>query len=425
MKICMFTNTYLPHVGGVAKSVALFSEDLISLGHKVLVIAPTFAEEMTETRPEGIQRVPAIQHFNGSDFSARIALPFLISNKIREFRPDIIHSHHPYLLGDAALRVARRNNIPMIFTHHTRYEEYMHYVSLESEQMKKFVINLSTEYANLCDGVIAPSRSIREIIRGRGVSVPIKEIPTGVDIDLFRKGEGKRFRHNFNISGKEPVIGHVGRLAPEKNIPYLARAVSLYLKNNKGVFVVVGDGDSRQTILDIFNEKDLSDRLIMTGVKNGSELVDAYNAMDLFVFASKSETQGMVLIEAMAAETPVIALDAPGVREVIMDGKNGRLLPAESSEREFAEAMAQSMKNRELPKKFIRHAGQTAEDFSRRKSVEKLLRFYKIASKNHPPREWNENSFVPWDKLLRSIAAEWELISEKASALINTIASET
>src|SRR6056297_152071 len=99
----MFTNTYYPHVGGVARSVRFFSEDLRKMGHKVLIIAPTFEgyDEKSEDQ-EKILRVPAIQNFNGSDFSVRIALPFLIDEKIDEFQPDIIHSNHPFLLGDAA-----------------------------------------------------------------------------------------------------------------------------------------------------------------------------------------------------------------------------------------------------------------------------------------------------------------------------------
>ncbi|MFO7964352.1 MAG: glycosyltransferase [Desulfobacterales bacterium] len=420
MNICMFTNTYLPHVGGVAKSVSMFSEDLMRLGHNVLVIAPTFAGKMLENRPEEIKRVPAIQNFNGSDFSARIALPFLLSTTINEFRPDIIHSHHPYLLGDAALRTARRHDIPLIFTHHTRYEEYTHYVSMDSQQMRKFVITLSTNYANLCNRVIAPSRSIRDLLKKRGVLIPVVEIPTGVDIDFYSKGDSGRFRRHYTIPEDMPIIGHVGRLAPEKNIPFLARAVSIFLEKNDGVFLVVGGGESKKTVLDIFRKKGMAHRLIMTGVRNGLELVDAYSAMDLFVFASRSETQGMVLIEAMAAETPVVALSASGVREVMSDRENGRLLDPESSEIQFAEAMEELAECGNLKHLFKRNAARTAQHFSRNTCAEKLADLYESASEEHFRYEPDSNLFASWDKLLRAISVEWDLIAEKTTALITS-----
>jgi len=220
MNICMFTNTYLPHVGGVARSVAFFTEDLRKRGHRVLVVSPTFPHDDALTgqeEEEDVLRVPAIQNFNGSDFSVRIPLPFLVDQKIDDFKPDVIHSHHPFLLGDTAVRAAYRRNLPLIFTHHTLYEKYTHYVSLDSEVMKRLAVHLTTEYANLCTRVVAPSRSIADLIAERGVIPPIAVIPTGVDIDYFRSGKGADFRRLHHIPLDAPVIGHLGRLAPEKN----------------------------------------------------------------------------------------------------------------------------------------------------------------------------------------------------------------
>src|SRR3989339_50554 len=136
MKICMFTNTYLPHVGGVARSVNSFATELRNRGNEVLVIAPVFpGYEAHDSEETDIIRVPAIQQFNGSDFSLSIPVPFFIDERIDAFDPDIIHSHHPYLLGDAALRAARRRRLPLVFTHHTLYERYVHYVPGQFEKM--------------------------------------------------------------------------------------------------------------------------------------------------------------------------------------------------------------------------------------------------------------------------------------------------
>ena len=142
MKIAMFTNTYLPHVGGVARSVKTLEDGCRARGHRVKVIAPDF--DGAEKSPD-VLRVPAIQHFNGSDFCVRLPVPNIIREFVEEFKPDIIHSHHPFLLGDAALREARKLHVPILFTHHTLYERYTHYMPLDSPALKRVAIQMATE----------------------------------------------------------------------------------------------------------------------------------------------------------------------------------------------------------------------------------------------------------------------------------------
>jgi len=176
MNICMLTNTYLPHVGGVARSVSTFAEEFRKRGHNVLVVAPNFPGKKLPRRAEAIvERVAAIQNFNGSDFAVRLPLAAALSDRIDAFRADIIHAHHPFLLGETALRLAANRNVPVVFTHHTRYEDYTHYVGKDSPTLRHAAINLSTEFANLCDGVIAPSESIARLIAKRGVEVPVPD----------------------------------------------------------------------------------------------------------------------------------------------------------------------------------------------------------------------------------------------------------
>lgn len=425
MNICMFTNTFLPHVGGVARSVAAFASDLHHRGHRVLVVAPTFAgDDEEEIEGVDVHRVPAIQNVNGSDFSVRIALPFVINEAIDAFAPDLIHSHHPFLLGDAALRAARRRKRPLIFTHHTLYERYTHYVPLDSPQMKRFVIHLSTEYANLCNAVVAPSRSVADLIRKRGVQTHVEEIPTGVDMAFFASGEGVRFRRAHGIPDDVPVIGHVGRLAPEKNLGYLAEAVARCLKQHDEVrFVLVGDGPSREEIRKDFEARELGSRLIAPGARTGPDLADAYAAMDLFAFSSTSETQGMVLAEAMAAQTPVVALDASGSREVVRDGENGRLLCADASPEDFARALAGLLENPASLDRARTQALETAQGFSRENCAERLESLYSRVLRNkmrppHLPPESHDHD--PWEGLLAALRAEWDLISQKTTAAVST-----
>jgi len=420
----MFNNTYYPHVGGVARSVRFFSEDLRKMGHKVLIIAPTFEgyDEKSEDQ-EKILRVPAIQNFNGSDFSVRIALPFLIDEKIDEFQPDIIHSNHPFLLGDAALRAAHRRELPIVFTHHTRYEDYTHYVPLDSELLKKYVINLATEYANYCTGVIAPSGSIRQLISNRGVKTPIKVIPTGVDMEFLSQGNGEDYRSKIGLPDDTFGIGHVGRLAPEKNLAFLARSAAAFLKEKeKAVFMIAGSGPDESSIQQIFKEKNIVDKLVMPGTVKGKELSDFYNAMNIFVFASKTETQGMVLTEAMAAGKPVVALEASGVRDVMIDGENGYMLPEDASENDFASAIEKLSQSKEKSTKWNQSALETAKKFSRQNSARKMEQFYEaMISRKSGADTLGQKEQDDWEYTLQMLKTEWELIAQKALVAKETI----
>ncbi len=426
MKICMFTNTFLPHVGGVARSVAFFTEDLIRKGHQVLVVAPEYGEE--EDCPlcrDNEIRVPAIQNINKGGFSLRIPLPLFISEALDRFRPELIHSHHPYMLGDSALRESRRLGVPLVFTHHTLYEEYTHYTPFDSDGFRKFMIHLSTEYANLCDRVIAPSKSLADLISERGVTTPIEEIPTGVDTEFFEKGDGPRFRKNHGIAENAAVIGHLGRLAPEKNLEYLSKAVAKSIGSfPDAVFLVAGAGPSQDDIRRIFSDAKLQDRLFMAGAVKGDDLRDAYHAMDLFVFASKSETQGMVLTEAMAAGLPVIALDASGVREVVRDGVNGRLLACDALAEQFSESIVKNFLEGGPPENWREAALAAAKKFSRENIVRKLATLYEsvVESYSEPDEissEWLE--IIGAETIPKRLKAEWDLISEKTAAAVKAL----
>jgi len=425
MKICMFTNTYLPQIGGVSRSVFTLSEDLQAGGHQILIVAPTYAAQGKDDNRLDVLRVPAIQNFNGSDFSLRIPLPFIIRERLDAFQPDLIHSHHPYLLGDAALREARRRGLPLVFTHHTLYEAYTHYVPLDSKAMKRFVVSLSTAYANLCAHVVAPSRSIGELLKSRGVRSPISEIPTGVDLAFFGDGCRSACRKRCGLGKEHVVIGHVGRLAPEKNLAYLARAVCLFLGQNPSArFLVVGSGPGESLIREAFESAGQESRLIMAGSQTGKDLRDFYSAMDLFVFSSKSETQGMVLAEAMAAGKPVVGLDAPGTREVVRDDENGRLLAADTAEDTFAQAMEEFIRDKNKASQWRQGAEKTAQAFSRQQCVLKMIHLYETIMAEQQSEPVYSEALSPWDSLLRSLKAEWDLISEKATATMQTIKQE-
>jgi 1,2-diacylglycerol 3-alpha-glucosyltransferase len=421
----MFTNTYLPHVGGVARSVNSFEEEFRRRGHDVRIIAPTF--EGYETSTENILRVPAIQNFNGSDFSVRIPQPFLIADYIDDFSPDIIHSHHPFLLGDAALRTAWRKNLPLFFTHHTLYEQYTHYVPLDSLALQRVAIQMATEYSNRCTQVIAPSESIAQLLSAREVVRPIQTIPTGIDYDRLGNGDGQRFRERHRISKDTLVVGHVGRLANEKNLAYLARAVAIFLeKRADATWLVIGDGEFKSEIQQAIESTVGSKRLILTGSLTGKELFDGYAAMDVFVFSSQSETQGLVVVEAMAAGSPVVALDGPGVRDAFCKDC-GYLLPSDTKEEEFADAILKLTRDPVVLQRHGDLARKYAQNFKVEVCADRMLDLYQHHIELNHEKHVEEPG--TWDAFLNRLSIEWELLVEKsaalAAALVETNATNT
>jgi len=254
----------------------------------------------------------------------------------------------------------------------------------------------------------------------------VAEIPTGVDCDRFKNGDGKGFRKKAGLEQTALVIGHVGRLAPEKNLGFLASAVKISLRQNqRAKFLIVGDGPSAAWLKTSFAEDRLTDRLIMAGKKTGADLADAYCAMDVFVFSSHSETQGLVVAEAMAAGCPVVALNASGVREVVTDHHNGRLLPADATAESFAAAITDFFNNSEAAGWWRQNAWATARKFDRIKMAGELADLYQLArQKKLKSTHEYKHFFDNWENLLNGIKTEWEILSSKVGVIADTFSAD-
>jgi 1,2-diacylglycerol 3-alpha-glucosyltransferase len=412
MNILIMSNTYKPLLGGLEKSIERFATEYRQRGHRAVIVVPEYPEMESE---EDVVRIPAVENFNDTNFSLHLPVPGVLEEALGKFRPDIVHSQHPFLVGDTALRIASKYNVPLVFTHHTLYEENVHYMPGKEEALKRFIIELSTGYANLADCVFSPSESVMKMIKERGVETPVHVVPTGLYVKDFTRGAGKGLRKELHIPSNAFVVGHIGRLAPEKNLDFLARAVAAFMKENPGVhFLIGGQGPSEQGIRDIFAQSGLSDRLHMAGVFKGKELVDAYHAMDVFVFASQSETQGMVLDEAMASSVPAVAVDAPGVREVVQDRVNGCLLAHENID-DFVLALKWIQKQPAAKLKKIKvSCRKTADLFSMDKSAKKALEIYSSLCIQGFARKTIEQSY--WESRLRLIQAQWGLVKNLTKA---------
>ena len=402
MNILMMTNAYLPLVGGLERSIESFTKEYRKRGHRVVIVAPEY--DNSAVNELDVVRVPALKNFHGSKFSIKLPYDGLFSGALGDFKPDIIHAHHPFLVGDTALRLAYSLKIPLVFTHHSLYEENVG----DSEAVKKFVTELATGFANCCDYVIAPSESVAEMIKERGVKTQIAVIPTGLQLSQY-KGTAENFRQQSKIPKDAFVVGYVGRLSPEKNLPFLARAVASFLKKEKeAIFLVVGSGPSEAELLSALKELKVEDQLRLAGELKGEKLIQAFQAINVFAFSSQSETQGMVLNEAMAAGTPVVGVDAPGVRDIVRDKINGRLIPQESEE-DFSEALSWVYdRSSDERAKLIAEAKKTAEEFSMQLCADKALALYaSLQTGKGFQRKSEETDWLPF---MQRAEAEWELL---------------
>jgi glycosyltransferase involved in cell wall biosynthesis len=418
MNILMLTNTFTPHVGGVARSVQGFARELRRKGHRVLIAAPLFRG--SPEQEEDVIRVPAVQDFNGSDFSVPMPESGRLVSTLRSFQPEVVHAHHPFLLGGTALRIATARNLPLVFTHHTMYDKYMHYVPGNPLKLRHFVRDWVTGYCNLCDAIIAPSLTVAETLRERGVRTLITVIPTGVDTESFAREDGVEFRSRWQIPADAFVVGHVGRLAPEKNLAFLSDAVARFLgRNPQAYYVVVGAGPSSQVIRAVFENAEVQDRVRAIGILEAQELAAAYRAIDVFAFASHTETQGMVLTEAMAAGVPVVAVAAPGVKDLVRDGYNGKLLRRDDAEK-FASALAWVAARSAAERRALSEAARvTAAALDMDLTADKAIDLYESLRGKKPSSKRLAGG--AWQVAQRRVQGEWKLLSNVLRAATESL----
>jgi glycosyltransferase involved in cell wall biosynthesis len=351
MRVLMATNTYLPHVSGVANAVDRMVRSLRQLGHEVIVVAP--GDSLTapiHADRQGVIRVPAIPSVAGSDLTLPLPTSERLTDVIAAFDPHIIHAHHQFSLGKAALNAARKLGKPIVVTVHTFHETQTQKfkvpmrLSLSAKMAGAAISYLGAStlpifFENACDAVLAPTASAARLLRERGVTVPIYVTPSGIDVEIYANPNGASVRKKHVIDPGVFVVGHVGRLSKEKNLGFLAKSMAKFLQTNGDArAIIVGTGPCSGEMDATFRAHRVASRVRWLGVQRGQALADAYGAMDVFAFSSVIETQGLVLAEAMAAGAPVIALDGPGTRDIIRNDVNGQLVMKLDPE-SFAEAL--------------------------------------------------------------------------------------
>jgi glycosyltransferase involved in cell wall biosynthesis len=304
-------------------------------------------------------------------------------------------------------------NLPVIFTYHTQYERYAHYLPFNEMMVGEVAQQVGWKFANCCDAVIAPSSDIREMLLERGVTTEIRVIPTGVELARFKNVEKGFLRQRFGIGADETILLFVSRLAHEKNVGFLIESfAAMASKIPDSKLVLVGEGDAEEDLKKQAAEVGLNERIVFAGRLDGPDVVSAYVDADLFVFASTSETQGMVVLESMAAGCPVVAVDAPGVRDVVVEGETGFLLE-EGDVEGFATRMVEILTDSDLHTKFREGALTKARTLSLARTSRRVESLYKHVLLHRRPRR--DEFFLMLKEVFRY---QWNKITEGIDEII-------
>ncbi len=377
MRILMISDVSFPRVNGVSTSIATFRQSLQELGHETTLIAPDYPGHV-ESAPDVI-RLPARQ------------VPFDPEDRLMQSRPlrrllprlrsgvyDLVHIHTPFRAHYAGVKLGRQLGLPIVETYHTFFEEYFHHYAgfLPGGLTRRIARSMTLSQCRAVDALVVPSPQMLEKLREYGVAVRAQVLPTGIDQTRFTGGDGRRFRAAHGIHEDRPLLVHISRVAHEKNIDFIVRMLPRVVAALPDVLLVIaGEGPAESHLRSLVRRLGLSDNVLFVGyLDRHSSLLDCYRAGDAFVFASRTETQGLVLLEALALGTPVVSTAVMGTADVLKDAKGA--IVVEEEEGAFAAAVLRVLQSRELRAQLSAVAPQDAQAWSAIGMAQRLLQFY-------------------------------------------------
>jgi len=364
MRVLLLSDVYFPRVNGVSTSIATFRADLGAIGVETTLVAPQYEAEPADADDPQILRVPS-----GSvprDPEDRLmhwrALQSVLQG-VRSQNFSIVHIHTPFLAHYAGLRFARAAGIPVVETYHTHFEEYLHhYIPLLPRVLgKRLARSLTRSQCNQVDAIVVPSGPMLAILAACGVRKPVEIIPTGLPAARFAPGVGARFRYRHGLPARRPLLLYLGRVAHEKNIGFLIDSfIEVRRARPDALLVIAGEGPASGSLATQVLHSGLERDVFFVGYLNREqELADCYAAAAVFVFASRTETQGLVLLEAMAQGCAVVSTAWLGTASILQPGCGARVAPENPTA--FAQAVIDLLND---PPRAAR-CGATAQAYAR------------------------------------------------------------
>ena len=324
MNILFISDVFFPRVNGVSTSINTFATELRALGHQVTLIAPSYSDE--DKHEEWIVRVPSHKiYFDPEDRLMNFGKLKALLPWIRDRHFDVIHIHTPFTAHYVGIHFGKKLDIPVVETYHTFFEDYLHHYLPFIPQFisRKLARTISRRQCNAVDGIVSPSKPMLDVLKQYGIKTPSEVVATGLDDSSFANVDGEHFRISHDIPLTQPMLLFVGRVAHEKNINFLLEMhVKLIRNHPDALLVITGEGPAEESIKHSMDRLGITNKVRMIGYLDRShELIACYKAADIFVFASKSETQGLVLLEAMAQGTAVVALAELGTKSILIEGE--------------------------------------------------------------------------------------------------------
>lgn len=384
MRILMVSDVYFPRVNGVSTSIKTFREEFLQMGHEVTLLAPEYPTEDEENAAirlpsRGVPRDP-------EDRMIRFGAALRRLDFIGEGDYDLVHIHTPFVAHYLGRKLARRIGAPVVETYHTFFEEYLyHYVPLLPKgSLRRLARFASRVQCNEVDAVVVPSHAMRDTLSRYGVTTPMEIIPTGIPASPWEDVDGGAFRDRHAIPRDIPLLLYVGRVAHEKNIDFLLRVVARLRQDfPKVLLLVTGEGPAGKHLHQLARRLGIADNIRFLGyLDRHRQLPACYAAADIFVFSSTTETQGLVLLEAMTVGTPVVALARLGTRDILAPGKGG--IAAEEDEADFAAKVSRLLSDPELRHRMGEEGKEYVTTWHAPALAERLMAFYQATLHRRP-----------------------------------------
>jgi len=373
LRIGIFTNCYHPLINGVVGAISLLKKGFLEQGHEVTIFAPAVDDYRDDE--EGVYRYHSVDLTRKVKYPVAVPFSRKINRILRELDLDIIHSHHPFVLGPVAVKAAAEKRIPVIYTFHTQYEQYNHYIPLPPSLVTRITRQKVKRFCNRVDGLTTPAESAQRILLDYGVTKPIQVIPNPTVVTATRP-DGNLIREKYGIKN-EKILINIGRIAPEKNLGLLLQSFKLLLDReqpNSLKLLIVGDGSELGSLRSRAAELGLGERIIFTGLVAPPEVPNYLAAADLFVMTSTSEVKPLVQLEALAAGVPVVAVAAAGANDTITHDFNGLLVREDADV--IGEAILSLLNDRPRFERLRENAAQTAARYAYPKIAAEYLEFY-------------------------------------------------
>lgn len=395
MHILMISDVYFPRVNGVSTSIQTFRQHLQEIGHRTTLIAPDYAPKKAtgktlkareEYSDEGmIYRIPALTVIIDKEDKMMRRQPIRdLMFVLKTQAIDIVHIQTPFVAHYQGVQLAKALNVPTIISYHTFFEEYFYnYIKWLPKRWLRYAARaFSRSQCAQVDALLVPSQPMADVLKDYGIHTPTHVLPTGLKLSAFTQGDRATFRAQHNISDDTPCITFVGRIALEKNIHFLLQMFAqLLTKLPNTLFIIAGEGPALPTLQKYSEQLNIQHAIKFVGyLDRANALQSCYKAADVFVFASRTETQGLVLLEAMACGTPVVSTAVMGTKTIMRDGQGG--LVAEENLDDFTEKVLHLLENPEERKIMQEKALAYAQTWSQEHMTQQLITHYQALCTN-------------------------------------------